>query len=57
MTPKIATYILLALSFIGLGVAMAKHGEERPPHNFWITLISTLIEWWLFYEAGLFTNL
>ena len=57
MTPKIATYILLALSLIGLGIAMAKHGEERPPYNFWIALISTLIEWWLFYEARLFTNL
>lgn len=35
----IATIILLAFAAMALGIALAKHGEERPNYNFWITLL------------------
>lgn len=52
----ICLIIYLALSFIGLGVALAKHGEPRGDYNFWHTLIAFLIEIGLLYGAGLFKN-
>ena len=47
-------YILIGLNILGLGIFMAKHGEPRKNYNFWDYLVSSLIEWWLLYKAGLF---
>lgn len=52
----VATIILICLIAMGLGIAMAKHGEPRPKYNFWTTLISTIVELILYYYAGLFNN-
>lgn len=47
-------YILIGLQIFSLGIFMAKHGEPRGKYNFWTTIVSCLIEWWLLYKAGLF---
>lgn len=47
--------ILLLLWVLGLGYAMAKHGEQiECNYNFWATLISRLIWLWLLYMADFF---
>ena len=51
----IATLILLTLQFLGLGLAMGFHGEERKV-NGWATLIAVIISLILYYYAGLFDN-
>lgn len=44
--------IIVALYVFGLGVNMAKHGEERETeYNFWSALISGAIELILIYLA------
>lgn len=51
----IATIILLVIMCIGLGVSLAKHGQEREEtYNFWFTLFLCIIELVLYYYAGLF---
>ena len=51
----IATLILICLMAIGLGMALAKHGEPKKERwNFWVQFIATIIEVILFYYAGLF---
>ena len=49
-----ALITLILLNVFGLGIALGKHGTPRPNYNFWVTLISSAITWWLLYEAGLF---
>ena len=50
-----AIITLVVIWCIGLGISLAKHGEEREDkHNFWYTLIGVLFEIWLLYKAGLF---
>lgn len=49
-------YAYLALMLIGLGVALAKHGEYTKI-NFWSTLISTLLVMFLLYKGGFFNAL
>ena len=39
--------ILAALSCIDIGLVWGKHGQEKPPHNGWITLIAQLAQWGL----------
>ena len=51
----IITY--LALVFIGLGIAAAKHGELEGRHNFWITLFSTLVVLFILYKGSFFDPL
>ena len=46
--------IWIVLQFLSVGIVMAKHGEPRDNYNFWITIIASLIDWWLLYKAGLF---
>ena len=51
----IATIIILILMVGNVFFALAKHKEPKPGrYNFWVTLICTLIELWLFSAAGLF---
>lgn len=47
--------IYLALSFMGIGMAIKEHGEEKKgKHNAWISLISALICWCILYSGGFF---
>jgi hypothetical protein len=47
-------YTYLALIFLGLGIAIAKHGEPSKPHNFFTSLIATGLSLWLLYMGGFF---
>lgn len=49
-------YTYLVIMLIGLGVALAKHGEYTKI-NFWYTLISTSIILFLLYKGGFFNVL
>ena len=49
-------YAYLAITLIGLGVSLAKHGEYVKV-NFWSTLISTSIILFLLYKGGFFNVL
>lgn len=50
-----ATITIIALSLIGIGIALEKHGTPKTgENNFWVTLISQIIEWILLYYAGIF---
>ena len=52
----IITY--LTLMFLGLGIAMAKHGERRTDnYNFWVTLFSTAIVLFILYKGNFFAPL
>ena len=46
-------YTYLALVLIGLGISLAKHGEDYRI-NFWSTLISTLVVQFLLYKGGFY---
>lgn len=51
-----AIYVWLGLQFFGLGVALAKHGEEYKC-NFFSTLLATVLSVGLLYLGGAFNNL
>lgn len=51
-----AIYTWFALEIFGLGVALAKHGEERTI-NFFSTLLGAVISIGLLYLGGAFSNL
>lgn len=53
---KWAIYTYLAIQLIGLGCALASHGEERRT-SFWSTLTGVAISLYLLYKGGLFDNL
>lgn len=47
--------IMITLGAINLGIALGKHGEYRTrAHNFWETLISTVIEFAILAWGGFF---
>ena len=47
--------IMIALMFVRLGIELALHGEEAHiKHNFWINLISCVIELFILYKGGFF---
>ena len=48
--------VYLALTILGLGVAMAKHGEPRGEHSFPTTFIASGIVIWVLYMGGFFTE-
>lgn len=50
--PQLIYLIMLAL---GLGIAMAKHGEPRPPHDAGAALIGICIVLTLLYWGGFFS--
>ena len=51
----VAAIILLCLMVLGLGIALAKHGQPRKdPYNFWTQLISFIISIVLLYFAHFF---
>jgi hypothetical protein len=51
MAPQI---IYLSLVFIGLLLVANQHGQVRAPHNFWNTLVATVITISLMYWGGFF---
>lgn len=55
MNLNIYEIVLIGLMFLGLGYALANHGKiEQNEINFWTRLISSIITFWLLYQAGLF---
>lgn len=52
-----ASFILLFLLAMYLGINLAKHGEDKTgKYNFWICLFSAAIYLVLYYYAGVFDN-
>ena len=51
----IATLVLLAFQFMGLGTHISRHGEKNKlKYNGWNKLIAIIIIFTLYYYAGLF---
>ena len=49
--------ILISLNILGLGVHLAKHGEENTTkYNFFIRVITVCLVIWLYYKVGVFNN-
>ena len=47
--------VWIALSAIGIGIALVKHGKPRKSYyNFWVTLISLGLEVLVLYNGGFF---
>lgn len=46
--------IFIALTCLGLGLSLAKHGQSREPENFWHTLISSSLITALLVWGGFF---
>lgn len=44
----------LLVATLGLGIAMAKHGESQGNYNFWATLLGFGIELFLLIKGGFF---
>lgn len=52
--PQIIMIILFAMD---LGLNLAKHGENKEgKYNFWIALISVIIEFFILYCGGFFSK-
>ena len=49
---------IICISIMGLGFAIAKHGEPKGGnHNFFHSLIAIILVWLLYWGAGLFDPL
>ena len=49
--------ILLSLYLLGLGIALAKHGQEKDEkHNFLLSLAITVLQVALLWWGGFFTK-
>ncbi len=47
--------VFAGLMFINLGIALVKHGEPKEEkYNFFITLISVLLDFWILKAGGFF---
>ncbi|HSH24349.1 MAG TPA: hypothetical protein VLA13_02260 [Massilibacterium sp.] len=52
MLPQI---ILILLNFISLGIAIAKHGEEKTGNeNVWTNIIAIIVTYSLLFAGGFF---
>lgn len=51
--PQITLIIMFAL---GLGLKMAQHGLPQGDHNFWTTLVATVIQVGILYAGGFFNQ-
>jgi hypothetical protein len=49
--------IFILLTVLSQGIVLAKHGEPRPPHSFWTSLIATIISVSICYWGGFFDGL
>ncbi|WP_407390377.1 hypothetical protein [Carnobacterium jeotgali] len=46
---------LIVIYSLSLGISLTQHGKQREDkHNFWTSLISTLIVLFLIYKTGAF---
>lgn len=52
-------YVYLGLTFIGLGIVLAKHGEIKTDrrHNFWVSLTLTGVILWILNAGGFFKGM
>ena len=55
----IPQYLILAITILGLGIAMERHGKEKKgKENIWITILSNIILlsllWWGGFFKGMF---
>lgn len=51
----IPQFIYLALIFLGLGLALARHGQPQTgKHNFWHSAIGVTIVLYTLYSGGFF---
>lgn len=52
----ISTIVIIALSFMSLGMHLVKHGENRcnEKYNFFYYLFATIVVYFPYYHAGLF---
>ena len=46
--------IYIALTFMGLGVSIIKHGQPRLPHSMWTHLLAIAIAYPLLWWGGFF---
>ena len=46
--------VWVAVSTMGIGIALVKHGEPREKYNFWVTLGSFVIEMLILWKGGFF---
>lgn len=53
-SPMIPQLIIIAMSFAGLGLALAKHGQDQGKFNVVTSLIATSIQFGLLYWGGFF---
>ena len=53
----LATIILICLTFGGLLISLVKHGESKGNYNFASALFAVIVNFALFYYAGLFDKL
>jgi hypothetical protein len=52
---NLSLLIYLGLNILGLGIILAKHGQQREgKHSFWRAVICWGVELFLLYKAGLF---
>ncbi len=49
--PQITMIVLLTL---GVGIALAKNGEDRPPYSAWAAIIGATIQAAVLYAGGFF---
>lgn len=50
--------VYLAITILGIGVALGEHGKpKKGEHNFWVTLVASLIICWVLYRGGFFNPL
>lgn len=55
MTIRVPQFIVLAILFMNVGVALVADGKPRTgKHSFMTTLISTIIQIWILYAGGFF---
>ena len=50
----ICVIIYLCILAMSLGIAMVVHGKPRSPYNFWVTLVTAVIELLLLWGMGVF---
>ncbi len=49
--------VYVSLSLVGLGFAIAKHGQPREPYNAFGLMIGTALSWTLLWWGGFFQPL
>lgn len=50
-------YTWIALCFVGVGIHLAKDGEPRSNHSFWLMSLCAAFDLWLLYMGGFFKGM